>query len=239
MKYVGGKQAIAKELVQLFGRLDCPYWEPFVGAASVIEKVSAPVRWGTDIDPHIIGWLRQTQAGWKPPITISEEQYQAARMLQPQSEEEFAYKAFVGYGCSFGAKWFGGYARCKTGARNYAQEAHNSAVKQSPKLQGIEFAVLDFFTQCPTPNGLIYCDPPYAGTTKVGSSSKFDSVRFWDRCAELTKTHRVLVTEFQAPQGWVPIHRWEIRDGLRKGNGVGHSMTETLWAIPELTHFSA
>ncbi|MDD3417562.1 MAG: hypothetical protein PHY47_26820 [Lachnospiraceae bacterium] len=48
------------------------------------------------------------------------------------------YVGFVGFLCSFGSKFFGGYARGKNNsgdARNYAMESYNNLNKQSPNLR--------------------------------------------------------------------------------------------------------
>ena len=48
------------------------------------------------------------QQGWEPPDLVTFEDYEYVRAHQ---DENPALTAFVGFGCTFGAKWFGGYAR--------------------------------------------------------------------------------------------------------------------------------
>ena len=66
------------------------------------------------------------QNGWIPPNDISEEEY---KYIRENKNENMALTSFVGFGCSFAGKWFGGYARSND-KRNYAKMAKNSLNKK-------------------------------------------------------------------------------------------------------------
>lgn len=112
----------------------------------------------------------------------------------------------MGFGCSFGGKWFGGYAKNATGT-NYAAQSKRSVLKDLQGLRTVEFTNLDY-RQVPIPRGaVIYADPPYADTTGYGKE-KFDSAEFWS-CMRLLATtgHTVFISEQHAPPDFVCI--WE------------------------------
>ncbi len=85
-------------------------------------------------------------------------------IIRNNKDKDKPLTGFVGIGCSYSGKWFGGYARNKTG-RNYCLNAHNSILKQLNEIRDIKFDCKDYkeleFDGC-----LIYCDPPYKETTK-------------------------------------------------------------------------
>lgn len=217
MQYNGGKASVAKDLAAIINSFKPKvYWEPFVGAANVIVRVEAERRIGTDSEEGIIHYLKAVRDGWVPPERVTESDYAVARNRWKAGERDM-YLAFVAYGCSFGGKLWGGYAR--SGRRNYALNASNSADEQRPLFQDLEFYVSDYRqTAYMFDADVIYCDPPYKGTTRVGDGAKFDHDEFWRWCREQAKSAVVLVTEFNAPDFATELWSKPIRDGLnRKG----------------------
>lgn len=232
MKYVGGKYKVAKELAQVISMFSPRvYWEPFVGAGNVIQYVNAPVKIGSDLDLHIVSYLECVRDGWLPPAEVTETEYRFWRMYQARTRECYATKAAIGYGCSFGAKWFGGFARGGPRRENFARETYNQSVKQSPRLANVHFKNQSFADGIPEGVNVIYCDPPYANTTNCGSSRTFDSKFFWDWCyAVALRGITVLVTEFTAPPFAVEIWRKEKNADLRRKDG-NKVMTERLFLV--------
>ena len=212
MRYLGGKQRIAKHILPFLQSLREPgqvYVEPFVGAASIFCKMDGP-KVGYDVVPELVELLEAVRDGWDPPTSISKEQYLAAK----EGQIDGALRAFIGFGCSFGGKWFGGFAQSKD--RNYASNARNSLLKKAPGLGG-EFAVKSFF-QLDVEGCLIYCDPPYRGTTLPGTRNNFDSDEFWDYAKTLSKRNTVLVSETNVPE-WSEV-LWEsvVRTDMQSKN---------------------
>lgn len=113
---------------------------------------------------------------------------------------------FAGFGCSFGGKWFGGYARNTSGTK-YAAQSKQSLLKDMSTLMAAEIFCCDY-RNVPLPtNSVVYADPPYAGTTQYGNE-KFDSVAFWQYMRELSEQgHTVLISEQTAPDDFTCI--WE------------------------------
>ena len=67
------------------------------------------------------------------------------------------------------------------------------------KVFGFDFESLNI-----PQNALIYCDPPYAGTTGYNGGD-FDSDRFWEWAREVSKQNLLAVSEYKAPDDFVPI----------------------------------
>lgn len=59
------------------------------------------------------------QQGWQPPEIITKDEYY---YVKEHKDENPALTGFVGFGCSFGGKWFGGLASNKKGD-NYCTRA--------------------------------------------------------------------------------------------------------------------
>lgn len=120
---------------------------------------------------------------------------------------------FVGcYGflTTFGSKWFGGWGRrskAKTG------EVWNASIpnfaSESPLLQNIEFVCSDY-TQHKYPQEycVIYCDPPYKGTTAY--NTKFDHKKFYDWCRSMSKKNKLFISEYSMPSDFQCIFEYSF-----------------------------
>lgn len=125
MRYMGGKSRLAGPIAAYINAVRQPgqsYWEPFVGAGWVLARVrgSGPV-YASDNNPYLIELWRALQRGWVPPERVTEAEHRKAR----EGYMTMALTAFIGFGCSFGGTWFGGYARDRQG-RNYARQSSAS-----------------------------------------------------------------------------------------------------------------
>lgn len=220
MKYMGSKARHAHEILPIIladrKEGQC-YVEPFVGGANVIDKVSGP-RMGSDVHPHLIVLLDALSHGWVPPDCVSEWQYKDAqknRHLDPLT-------AFIGFCASYSGKWFGGYARGNDLSgmpRNYGSEAKRNLLKQAENLKGVTFHCKSYLDVMPPPNSLIYCDPPYEGTTSY-AVGKFVHSKFWEWCEEKSlEGHTLFVSEYSAPDGWECVWEKKVNNTLVKNTG--------------------
>ena len=178
MMYFGGKFKISKDLASVLNPItkDKPFVDLFCGACNVVEKITtASSRMANDNNPYLIALLKAIQDGWKPPTVVSEEQY---KYTMSHLDENPALSGFVGIGCSFGGGWKNGYARAHVTCINYAKQAHNTILRQKQKLEGVLFTTRDY-DNVPIPDGaVVYCDPPYKGTTNKYYTHKFDYEAF-------------------------------------------------------------
>src|ERR1035437_8741580 len=208
MQYFGGKQRIAKQLVSFLqpyqeGRVG--FFEPFVGGCNIIPEMSGK-RIAGDVNGYIIEMYKALQQGWMPPKNLSEEHYQ---YVKDHKDENKALTGFVGIGCSYSGKWFGGYARNATG-RNYCLNAYNSLMKLSPKLRGITFRCLDY-KNIVLKDFLVYCDPPYSGTCGYSAAGSFDTEYFWRVMRIWSKNNLVFISEYYAPDDFECVWQMETK----------------------------
>ena len=94
--------------------------------------------------------------------------------VKENKDEDKVLTGFVGFGCSFAGKWFGGYARGHGGKLGYADTSKRSLLKKMNTMQDVEFQFADYknlsFKDC-----LIYCDLPYNNTTKFTGTPDFNT----------------------------------------------------------------
>lgn len=219
MKYMGSKNRIAKEILPLMlesRSLNQVWVEPFVGGANMIDKVEG-ARIGADVNRHLIEALVAIQNySSELPQTNSqftEEDYQAMK----KTANHWLY-GYVAFALSYGGKFWGGWRRDKTGKRDYVAEAYRSAIKQAPKLKSVSFVCCSYDNWKPPANSLIYCDPPYAGTTKY--KDNFDHEKFWQWCRDRSNEgHTVFVSEYEAPEDFKCIWEKEQVSSLTKDTG--------------------
>lgn len=215
MQYLGGKTRIAAKLAAVVnatrGRRE--FWDPFCGGLSMAVALGGRGL-VSDANAALVSLYQAVAAGWDPPEHVTEDEYQAARAL-PDTDPR---KAFCGFGCSFGGKWFGGYARNGKG-QNYASGARTSLLKQITTLLARDCRILcvDFLAIEPRPtSSVLYLDPPYANTTGYGAIGRFDHERFCSRVAAWSRYTDVFVSEYAMPWGRVVL---ELSHDLKVSGG--------------------
>jgi DNA adenine methylase len=237
MNYLGGKAKIARKVARHINVETChglPYWEPFVGGGSVIAEVFAHKRIGSDFVLPLILMYRALQQGWEPPGSLTREEYEA---LKARRDLEDPMTAFAGFGCSFGGKWFGGYARGKKGVddpERYAGSARNSLLAWLPCVHDVMFYHRDY-AEC-TPTGyVIYCDPPYGNTTGYGAAGKFDTKAFWGWVRATAQRNVVFVSEYTAPDDIPLVDQFDKTFSMDQVNATGSTKrVERLYRIGNL-----
>lgn len=150
--------------------------------------------------------------GYVPPVDISKDLYYAIKSNPQEYPKELV--GFVSFLCSFGAKWWGGYAFDSVG-RNYAEIGSRRLVRQSKKIDGVVFTHSSYLDIEISGNSLIYCDTPYANTCKYRDDFNHDI--FWDWCRKKTEEgHNVFVSEYNAPEDFVCIKQIQHESILNK-----------------------
>jgi DNA adenine methylase len=226
LQYFGGKSRIANHIVQYLESIrepDQPYIEPFVGSGIVISKMSGK-REAYDKHPYLIAMYKALQKGWIPPKEIAEEQY---HYIKENKDEQPHLTGFVGFSCSFSGKWFGGFARNNRGD-NYCLQSHNSLLKKMQTLHSVKFEMVDYKDLQPK-NSLIYCDPPYRGTTQYGLVGNFNSDEFWNTMREWSIHNTVVIIEYNAPDDFECVWQQEARTGIRNKDNIREKRVEKLY----------
>ena len=213
MWYVGSKNRLSKELVpiiQSYINKDTKmYIEPFVGGANMIDKIQCNKKIGSDLHKQLIELLKYARDYSELiPEVILEETYKEVK--DNKNKYEDWYVGLVGFCATFGAKYFGGYARSKAdkfnGEKSYL--AIKNLKKQAPNLKGIVFYNCSFLDlpKDKINNCVIYCDPPYRDTTKY-KTEEFPYEEFYQWCRDMSKNNTVLISEYNMPDDFTCI--WE------------------------------
>lgn len=242
MQYLGGKSRIATRLaafMQPFVDKADAYFEPFVGGAAVICKIQHRVRMAADLNRAVVSLWQAVQNGWIPPSELSEIEY---RQIKQRMELSDPLTAFAGFGCSFGGKWFAGYARNATSGggktvvpQNFAAMAAKSIAAQSGGLLGVDFQHGDYRALSYLGHSVVYCDPPYAGTTGYAGLPDFSHTDFWQFCRDQElRGSVVFISEYRAPADFEVVLEIARKRFLR-GADQGHSGIERLfrWRGPD------
>jgi DNA adenine methylase len=228
MRYFGGKARIGKQIAEvvnsyLTNKKD--YFEPFVGGAWVTQYIWNGCRSKTcaDINPYLIEFYKSLQDNKFPPKDLTKEQYNYIKM---NKDENMALTGFVGFGCSFAGKWFGGFA--SSPKRNYCLNAYNSVMKKKPSLNRVTFVCSPYQNFNPI-NSVIYCDPPYANTTKYDYCPNFNSEEFWEIMRKWSKNNTVLISEYTAPSDFVCIKEFITKTDIRSKDNTKLERIERLF----------
>lgn len=189
------------------------YLEPFVGGANMIDKINCKKRIGCDIHKQLIALLQHAQLHEEDlPERILEDEY---KMVQANKNDyPDWYLGLVGFCASFGAKYFGGYARNSRSDNSgkWSAGAINNLKKQLPRIKDVEFRNI-CFQDLPLEkieNYVIYCDIPYRGTTKYATNS-FPYEEFYDWVKAASVNNMVLISEYAMPEEFTCIWQKETR----------------------------
>lgn len=216
MQYMGSKNRISKYLLPVIlkdRKSNQWYVEPFVGGCNMIDKVGGK-RIGNDNNYYLIELWKSLQRGFLPPSIINKETYIAIKNNKENYPPELV--AFVGFLCSFGGKWFGGYAQNKNGD-NYAERGARCLLKQIKNLVGVKFLNKNYLDLKLKSKCIIYCDPPYANTTKYKDG--FNHEEFWNWVRKMKEFgHSVFVSEYNAPDDFECIKEIEHKTILDKNS---------------------
>jgi len=240
MRYLGSKRRIAKHILPLILKDRTPkqyYVEPFAGGLNSFVQVGG-LRLANDINKYVIAMFQAVAKGWVPPSNITEDEYKTIRDNKDAHPPELV--GFVGIGCAFGGKWFGGYARGKNAKgqwRNYADESQRHIMQlQAPYLKDATFSSVCYTDMQIPNNSIIYCDPPYANTTKGYAKNHKDTwhVDFWQWCRDMVKQgHTVFVSEYTAPNDALLLWQQDIGINVHTDACKQVTRTEKLFTLTQ------
>jgi len=223
MKYMGSKARFSKEILPIILKDRTHnqwYIEPFAGGMNAICEVQGN-RIANDIHYYLIQMWSELVGGWIPK-KITKEEYSEVRTYKSKYPAYFV--GWVGFNCSYSGKWFGGFAgetNTKIGTvRDYQTEAINNTVKQVEKMKGVVFQNKPYYELELPPNSIVYCDPPYEGTTKYAND--FDHNLFWNWVRNISKQgHTVFVSEYNAPADFECVWQKETNSQLSANGKIG------------------
>lgn len=235
---MGSKRRIADEILPIIlkGRKPNQWFvEPFCGGCNITERVTGK-RIANDIHPELIAMYKALQDGWLPPKRITEEEYK--RIMAAGLPE---LKGYAGFTHSFGGKYGSTYRRNK-GSRfgssakgrydniSYVgQQAYDMAINQIKDLHDVTFVNGPYYDLVIPKNSIVYCDPPYAGTSEY-VTAKFNSTNFFQWCrVQKEEGHTVFVSEYNAPDDFKCVWSREVKTHLNSHRAF--SVTEKLYTL--------
>lgn len=231
MHYIGGKFYLRHKIAAVLYRHNpnVPFYEPFVGACNICTEVPFKELWLNDVSRDLIDmWRAACDGVFVPPERLSENEYWIL-----QHSPSSPLRTFAGYACSFGGRWWGGYAREDTSDRNAANNralyGKNSILEKVRKLEGkkVRWTAGDYSAIRPA-ESVVYCDPPYLGTKAPGEGGIFNHGRFWNyvRSLVLDYKNNVYISELQAPSDFVSIRHWPTQRMMRndESNIIGERL---------------
>ena len=234
MRYFGGKQRIAKPLTKFINEKYLkdnrkPFVDLFCGSCNVSVHIdSNRVRYANDIHKYLIAMWRELQKGWLPPKICTEEQY---KYVKEHLDDNPCMSGFIGFGCSYSGKWWGGLARDKAGM-NYCLTPYNSTLKKLEKLKDVIFTNSSY-KNVKIPNGsIVYCDIPYRNTTQYSKKEcgVFNHEEFYKWVEDNKYKFTILISEYKqnVPDGFDIV--WEIKSkkSIRDKNYVNQQTVEVL-----------
>lgn len=233
MQYFGGKQRIAKPLSEFLNSQlteGQTFVDLFCGSCNVVSNIRQDVtRYANDKNKYLPVLFERLQHGMQLPTNVTQEDYYKVKDMPETCLEDIALKAFVGFGCSFAGKLWGGYAKNAI-SHNYALSAVNSLAKKSSKMKDVGFFSMDYSEfLCPA-DSLVYCDIPYNGTTQYSAVGAFDHESFYT-WARSQKQCRILVSEYKhnVPDGARIVWEHNSRKSIRNKDGVQEETVEVLF----------
>lgn len=216
MKYMGSKNRHAKDILPIIlkDRGSRTFVEPFCGGCNLMDKVTGS-RLGGDVHSYLMAMWSKVSEGWRPPAKFSEREYHEMKKSPENFRPELV--GYVGFALSYGGKWFGGWRRDSKGVRDYVGESYRSAMKQFPLLEGVDFSLASYDELDIPDDSIVYCDPPYANTTKY--LNDFNSGLFWDWVRSMSVRHAVFVSEYEAPDDFITVWSKPVSSSLSRDTG--------------------
>lgn len=251
IQYLGGKSRISKQISEVIideisrwkepnSSLDCVSNRErereresngrlislFCGSCAVESKLAPHFKSVICNDNHkyLVALWQALQDGYELPEVISEQAYKSIR---EHKDDNPALTGFVGFGCSFGGKFFGGYARNKTGT-NYAAQSKRSILKDFANLQDAVFTCNDYKDVVIPAGSIVYADPPYDNTTGY-TSGKFNTEEFWEHMREISKDNMVFISELNAPDDFKCIWKRPFTRTLDRNKNNQFKVVEKLF----------
>ena len=110
--------------------------------------------------------------------------------------------------------------------KDYYDEAVRNVLKQAPAIRDVEFDCRSYSDiQCE--GCLIYCDPPYEGTTKY--IDNFNHLQYWEWVRKASRKNIVICSEYHAPEDFSCI--WEMETVTTLDKSSRNKAVERLFVL--------
>lgn len=234
MKYQGGKHRTGAKIVEHIMEHTPEdnsgvFYDLFCGSCAVIKHIPDQyTKIANDIDRDLIWLFQWVQNDIIPHYTkeeITKDQYYKIKSLK----ECHPMKAYVGIFGSYAGKKWGGYARGEN--RDYFQEATSGLIELRPHIQDVIF-MSEQYNKIPiVNNSIVYCDPPYQGTTGYKYGIDYDEFYDYLQILRNEKGCHVFLSEYTAPDNFIEIWSNEQKTTLAKDTDNSHKRIDKLWRL--------
>tara|TARA_R110000787_G_scaffold116313_2_gene226490 strand:+ start:240 stop:953 length:714 start_codon:yes stop_codon:yes gene_type:complete len=235
MKYMGGKNRIAKEILPIIlkNRKENQFYvEPFAGGCNVIDKVKGN-RLASDKSEYLMDMWFDLTMGYSFDEKIDKDKYSRARTeFNNGVNEEFTMSeiGWIGFMASYNGRFFDGGYNGNYKKRDYTKESIDNIKKQIDSMKGVSFSSGNYNEIIIPNNSIIYCDIPYEGTKQYATSKNFNHFNFWQWCRDMTKKgHEVFISEYNAPNDFKCVWSKEITNSMNTSNT--YKPTEKLFTL--------
>ena len=233
MAYLGGKATSADHILALLNNPvfdDYDYIEPFCGYCHILRRITKKKSYtASDNNEYLIVLLKHIQKTKGKHQTVTKSEY---KDIKEHPDRDKLRTAYAGFTYSYHGNFFGRYVNTFQD-RNYPKERkryydklHDNEVFQQTKLQWV-----DYTKYTGVKGKLMYCDPPYVGTTEYHSS--FDSAAFWEWVRMMSKDNVVFVSEYEAPSDFVCVAKKTKRVSM-SGRGATRKKQEKVFVYKTL-----
>lgn len=187
----------------------------------MIDKIECSNRIGCDIHKQLIALLQYAQEHEEDlPERILEKEYKTVQNNKENYPD--SYLGLVGFCASFGAKYFGGYARDSKSDNSgkWSAGAIKNLKKQLPQIKEVKFRNISFqnLPLDKIKGYVIYCDIPYRGTTKY-KTDDFPYEEFYEWIKVASTNNIVLISEYSMPEEFTCIWQKETKTLLDSNKG--------------------
>jgi DNA adenine methylase len=224
MKYMGGKNRIAKEILPIIlkNRKENQFYvEPFAGGCNVIDKVKGN-RLASDKSEYLMEMWYDLTEDHLFIEKIDKDKYDRARTeFNNGVNEEFTISeiGWIGFMASYNGRFFDGGYNGNYKKRDYTKESIDNIYKQIESMKGVEFSSGNYNEIIIPNNSIIYCDIPYEGTKQYATSKNFNHLEFWQWCRDMTKKgNEVFISEYNAPNDFECVWSKEITNSMNTTN---------------------
>ena len=240
MRYVGGKQRIAKRIAEVIladTSARGHYIEPFVGGGAVGAVLGGEFDHARYSDSHedlVLMW-QALERGDEFPETLTRGEWETLRSSPPS-----AMRGLAGFGGSFSGKWFAGYAKGGYNANGQPRNHYGESLRRARRdIEGMRGRVSTSFRRCSfdevqvIPECVVYADPPYKGT--LGYGAEFDHAMFWSTVARWSALGAyVYVSEYVAPEWAEVVFEAPLRVSTATTAQGRPEATERLFRVPAI-----
>jgi site-specific DNA-adenine methylase len=89
-------------------------------------------------------------------------------------------------------------------------------LEQLERLERLQLYSLNYNEVSISSDAIVYCDPPYFSTAEYKEDS-FNHIEFWEYCRNISKTNKIYISEYNAPNDFIPVLKFEQKSTLQGG----------------------